>query len=373
METEAWPDPEQLRPLIEAGYELIPLTNHDDESVDERSRGKKPRDARWTTRDYSSFDAMVHMEEGGNVGVRLRQTDLVIDVDPRNFGDDGGDVDPFSELVLTLGLDPTAWPCVQTGSGGFHHYLIKPADLRVLGSVAGFPGVEFKTAGAQVVAPGSVHAMTGRNYRWRWGADDLPWLGAPTAPEALLGLIARTVEARATGGGEHVPEEVAQMLAALDPEDFQDQDRWLTLMQACHHASAGSARQEFIEWSTSDPRYADHSEIIGRRWDSLRADADGERVTYRTLHKMLRDADRAEAVPARSDAADDFDELTDDDLPKGAHDVAPPPNNAAKALRSDAPMHIAEEMLRGKALLRSNGDWYRYDRHLNHYRPVEDE
>ena len=98
------------------------------------------------------------------------------------------------------------------------------------------------------------------------------------------------------------------MLTHLDPGDFRDHDGWLTLMQACHHATAGDGRAEFVEWCTGDPAYADHGALIGIRWDSLHADADGDRVTYRTLHKIMRDSGAGDAIP-RTPAADDFDDV----------------------------------------------------------------
>ncbi|MCA6230057.1 MAG: PriCT-2 domain-containing protein, partial [Phenylobacterium sp.] len=116
------------------------------------------------------------------------------------------------------------------------------------------------------------------------------------------------------GGGEHDGEELAAMLAHLDPEDFRDQDRWFTLMQASHHATAGDGRQEFVDWSTGDPLYADDAGLIGRRWDSLHSDNAGARVTYRTLHKFMTDAGAGDAVP-RGAAADDFDAVSADDVP----------------------------------------------------------
>jgi hypothetical protein len=51
------------------------------------------------------------------------------------------------------------------------------------------------------------------------------------------------------------------------------------LMVDCH--AAGVDREAFIEWSISDPHYADHAELIERRWDSLRIGDWGRRVDAR--------------------------------------------------------------------------------------------
>ena len=305
------PDSAQIRPLAKAGYELIPLHrwDHADEHRGKRrERGKTPVHPNWTRRPYKNADQVAHMEKGGNVGVRLRATDLVVDVDPR--ADDGRwGVPAFNELCLRLGLVPD-WPRVETGGGGSHLYLKKPDDVSVVDGLPDFPGVEFKTLGRQVVAAGSVHP-SGRRYEWDPFNDDPS--EAPACPEALLDAIRRS-SAGSSGAeaGVHTAEELASMLEALDPEEFRVEDEWRSLMMACPHATAGAGREEFAEWSARDPLYADDGPEVRLRWDSLDAGREGA-VTYRTLHKLMRDAGAEAAIP-RPSAEDDFpDDLPDKD------------------------------------------------------------
>ena len=61
--------------------------------------------------------------------------------------------------------------------------------------------------------------------------------------------------------------EALAALLKLDPLDYGDHDSWLRVMMAAH--AAGIAQDVFIEWSTSDPQYADDAEIISRRWEVL--------------------------------------------------------------------------------------------------------
>ncbi len=292
-------EPSYVRTLGEAGYTLIPLKEPEATDEEGRSRGKSPRDTDWTKRDYSGFDAPDHMKRGGNVGVRLAATDLVIDVDPRNFA--AGDR-PLERLCEDTGLDVDLCPRVRTGSGGFHIYLRLPEGVKLRDTLGEYPGVEFKSAGRQVVAPGSVHPETGKCYYWETASPHPR--EAPEAPPRLVTLARRPTRTAAAGGGEYDQAQVGAMLEALRPEDFRDHDRWFRLMASCHHASNGEARGEFVEWSTRDPRYTTDAGVIGRRWDSLH-DSDGA-VTYRTLLGALREAGREDAIP-RTLPQDDFE------------------------------------------------------------------
>lgn len=305
------PDVSMIKPLIAAGLDLIPLHNHDfydKHRGKKRERGKSPRDFDWRRRKYKTKDILKNAEEGGNTGVRIPASIVVLDVDERNMPE-GDDV--LSRFVKDLGLKLERYPHVVTGSGGSHYYMGKPEDVAVRDSLEDYPGLEFKSAGRQVVAPGSVHPKTKKLYRFDDtgpGFDDIR-----PAPKNLLQLIKRPTVSTGSLGGECTSEEVMRMLDALDPEDFRDQDTWLTIMMAAHHASNGDARQEFIEWSTRDPEYADDAWIIGRRWDSLDAKVKNG-VTFRTLVKYCIDAGRDDVVP-RASVIDDFKGLdTSEDL-----------------------------------------------------------
>ncbi|GEM_PF-480185 len=313
--------------LVRTGLTLIPLHRWDAKDARGRDRGKTPRDGAWQARDYDSREVLEQARlDGRNVGVRLPPTWMVLDVDPRNFGgkddpDNAAGRDPLADLVRDARLDLSACPHVVTGSGGHHYWFRKPADVQVLDSLEDYPGVEFKSHGRQVVAPGSVHP-NGRRYEW----DDLAPFPeeAPQVPDTLLRLIRRPTRAHgeAAGFGELTPEMLAETLEQIDAEDFQNHDKWRDLMMACHHATAGEGRQEFIDWSTQDAKYQDDAWIIGRRWDSLHATAGkgGRPITVKLLHKFVQEAGGHVAV---ADAADDFDVYEDPaELGRGVDDKA---------------------------------------------------
>jgi len=306
--------------VIRAGLTLIPLHRWDAKDARGRPRGKTPLHGAWQARDYDSREVLeLAAREGINVGVRLPSDWLVLDVDPRNFPENS---EPLADLVGDTGLDLDSAPHTITGSGGHHYWFRKPAEVQVLDSLAEYPGIEFKSIGRQVVAPGSVHP-NGSKYRW----DDFAPVpeDAPPLPEAVLRLIRRPTRAHgeAAGFGELSPEMLAETLEQLDPEDFRDHDEWLTLMMACHHATAGEGRQEFIDWSTQDPEYVDHGRIIGHRWDSLHANPSGGRrgrpVTVKFLHKVVQ---AVGGEVARTRPEDDFDAYEDPaELGQGVDDA----------------------------------------------------
>lgn len=280
--------------------------------------GKRPVRSSWTTDPsvrLTSEEAQQRLSEGRNVGVVLGPRDLVLDVDPRNGGDES-----LKRLKADLSLDLSAYPTVRTGSGGLHIYMRLPHRAgRLKGDLGrdGYPGVELKFVGRQVVAPGSVHPETRGRYEVVQDLDPLDEdLGVPEAPKALLELAARPqASSKQTPPGAKSPEWLADALEHLDVSAYRgDHAKWLELMMACHDATGGAGCDEFVAWSTSDPIYSGQGETIARRWDSLDSKKAG-RVTARTLEKHLVDAGVAHLVqPDFEEAADDFaafDELPD--------------------------------------------------------------
>lgn len=311
------PDYSQMAIYAKCGFQLIPLHKWDSKSSHkgkERPDGKRPLHSDWVKKAYGAKVVAMAEAGGNNTGVRLTPEQLVIDVDPRNFPEGR---DSFAELCRDVGLDADAYPRVETGSGGLHVYMNKPADVSTLDSLEAYQGVEFKTYGRQVVAAGSRHP-NGKLYEWDLFAPELDSMfmpngkvGSARIPDRLLTLIRRPAKSGSSSadGGEYDQERIGKMLDGLDPTEFKDQDLWLTLMMSVHHASGGSARDEFIEWSTRDPQYADDGWIIGRRWDSLHRKTDGPARTYRTLNKFLKDAGKEDLIPTVSAAQDFADDI----------------------------------------------------------------
>ncbi|WP_278390901.1 AAA family ATPase [Stutzerimonas kunmingensis] len=279
-----------------ARLELIPL----------RVRDKVPADRQWQAREYDGVQVMDRARrEGLNLGVRLPADIVVVDVDPRNFPDGR---DSLADLAASFGLDLSTAPHVLTGNldhPGHHYYFRKPKGTTLLDSVDGFEGIEFKSLGRQVVAAGSIHPSGGL---YRWAPNSPPLYEMPDLPIQLMEKARRPDRPQrvATGAGELTPEQLAKTLEQLDPFDFGGkggQKRWQDLMMACHFATDGEGRQEFIDWCMGDPSYSGQEWRVGNRWDSLHSNK-ADVLTTASLQMFLNEVGGGIAAP---DPEDDFD------------------------------------------------------------------
>lgn len=272
-----YPQPSQLAAYAKAGWAFVKL-HHFSETrilVDKAGKkkvmqlGKAPIGKSWQKGGVSLEEAVQHMNGGKNVGAPIPEGWAVLDVDPRNFPDGRKVLREFGEKT---GFNLGDVPSVITGGGGRHFFLRLPAGYR--GSVhhPDFPGIEFKQHGTQVVTAGSIHPETRRYYNWAPGQNTIA--EAPECPESILALFRVQAPSGAKQGASGswsslTLDQIADGLKKLDPSNFRDQETWFGLMCSTHWLSGGEAIQEFIDWSTSDPSYTDHEEIITMRWDSL--------------------------------------------------------------------------------------------------------
>jgi len=179
---------QMLREYAEAGYALTPL-RHDATG----GPGKKPFKRGWEKTPYLPPEQLnPKLFQGYNWGVVLQDDDLVIDVDRRNFAE--GD-NPFERLVKSCPeaqrsvLLQTCY--VMTGGRfkdkpGYHIYLKKPSGVKVRAKHPDYRGLDFLSAGHQVVGAGSTHPETKFQYQIVGGRSLKVIL---PAPEWLLETI----------------------------------------------------------------------------------------------------------------------------------------------------------------------------------------
>lgn len=268
-----------LRPFRDAGYGLFPL------KVGEST----PRDVGWQTKDYANFDPPAWLVKDGRVGVLLAPDDLIIDIDPRNGGDQS-----FDRLCADIDNRLDA-PSVRSGGRGLHLYFKKPPELRTRVQHKDYPGIDFKRFGGYVVAPVSTH-KSGNLYR----LITPPPVAAFMAPQALLDMIEKPqAPPRVDDDGGIVScAQLEELLSVLDPADFGQGGKhhhdWLALGMACHDATDGFGMPEWLEWNARDETYGEQAFELNRlRWESFDV---GGGVSFRTLFHHVSKAGRRDLV-----------------------------------------------------------------------------
>lgn len=267
--------------------QLIPL----------KKGSKAPRDTAWTTRDYTDKEVQRWRASGGNIGLRLGPTDLVLDIDPQN-NREGLDADEIlDQLDKSLGSDLRSAPRNRTGRGGIHVLMTKPADMRVKKyPFTGRRDLEFKIKGSQIVAPGSIHPDTLRPYVEEKTGDPMP------IPDVLREHIERVITLSTGKVVDVQVSQVARCLELLDPTEFREHDTWLKLGMSVHAATGGGTdgKQLWLKWCWSDPHY-EGDEEVAERWDTFHPDGD---IGASTLFYFT--AKVAGFIPP-AEAADDFE------------------------------------------------------------------
>lgn len=278
------------REMAAQGIQFFPL----------KPLSKVPAEKGYLHKLYSPSEIKAAVWRGYNVGVNIKQSDLlVVDVDPRNGGD--ASIDQL-QRDFSFPVTPIVWS--GRGDGGHHIYLRAPQGVRLPAKVAAYPGIDFKGSG-HVAAPGSFHPNTCKAYTVdSWFDFTVPIADTPADLADALGRQP-VAKPRSTATPAISNDALAQLLSVLDPRDYAStgsQD-WFRLMCACHDATAGEGIEEFIEWCAGDPEYADehHIQMNRRRWASVRAASDSDLnqpATKATLYRAVAQAGHARMVAA---------------------------------------------------------------------------
>ncbi len=268
-------------------YDLIPVHPWN-KKIQGNDRGKTPRDTDWVNRVYGPAEPHTWIGCGNNVGVRIRPGQLVIDLDPRNYAGTDCEQSVAALFGCTSFNDlRQAVPMVHTGGGGWHIYCllpdgVGPSDL-TCGSTS-LPGVEFRYAGLTVMAAGSRHP-NGEYYHWETqGPPEL-------VPDPVLSVIRRQGEQVSTpyssGYKSLTGAQLTELiLDKLPVGNYADNAQWFPVMCGAHHATGGLGVDDFVAWSTSDPRYREDENTIRVRWESL---GDELKTTVYTVGTLIRE------------------------------------------------------------------------------------
>ncbi len=309
----------QLQPYLDGNADLIPLHIWNKQTKDKKGkvqeRGKTPLFPNWTKVPKNPTKVLQLIKKSHNVGYRLSDTDFIIDIDHRNFKEG---VDSLEELCNFLGIDDLSDTCptVITGSGGFHYYMRKPVGVHIRETIERFPGIEFKSAGRQVVTAGSKHP-NGNYYEW----DDFsPIYGEqPDVPEKLLEILQYEVPENQAATGTINNDQLSRLLEQLPIEQYANYDDYFKIICAAHHGTAGLGIDEFVSWALGNPDYANHEHGVRYKWSSLHGKETN--ITINSLYKevLVHGGDTAtitaqEDFEGINDFKDDRDEALDDDF-----------------------------------------------------------
>lgn len=264
---------DNLHYYVSAGMDLMPLHPWN-KRINQKERGKTPVHNDWPINNYKNNDLVKWISSGLNIGVRLRDVDLIVDIDPRNFT---GDVDTYAavaDLFNFLDFDDMIHDCptVKTGSGGYHVYFKLPQGVsskRIKTSLESIPGMDLKKKGGYVVAAGSRHP-NGNYYEWVNACEPI------TLSDCDLKRLTREEKNNSgysSGKGALNGTQLQELiLDKLEVTDYSDNDSWFPILCACHHITDGDGIEEFLEWSLGDLEYSDCENQIRNRWESLHSD-----------------------------------------------------------------------------------------------------
>lgn len=145
--------------------------------------GKHPRTANGfkdATLDEELISSWWKQWPEANIGLDCGRSNLlIIDVDPRNNGDE-----TLADLELSHGRLPKTLTALTGGGGQHYYYDVNSVDARQRGRILG-QGVELKGDGGYVVAPPGTH-VSGKRYEWDFGHGSMEF-----PPQWLLDMDRR--------------------------------------------------------------------------------------------------------------------------------------------------------------------------------------
>ncbi|QNU66549.1 DUF927 domain-containing protein [Ruminiclostridium herbifermentans] len=125
--------------------------------------GKHPILSRWEAKATTNEDKILTEFNNypyANIGFATGNGIFALDIDKRHGGYES--LKEHGELKETVSA--------KTGGGGSHHYYKIPEGIKIPNKVAILPGVDIRSDGGLVVAPGSIH-ISGAQYEWMPGCS----------------------------------------------------------------------------------------------------------------------------------------------------------------------------------------------------------
>lgn len=238
--------------------------------------GKHPVMSNWQLGVIWADDQIENMAEYGQLqsfGVLVNGY-LVVDIDPRNGGNDG-----YESLcdALDVELADEAGFTVKTGGGGRHIYYKLPEEIKLRSHDRRFKGIDFKSSGF-VVGCGSFH-KSGNFYEAEHGSPS----EITECPSELIEILLRPErtedEVFTLDSKNYSIAEMEDMLKYI--KDGDEYDPWLHVGMAIHEATEGNGFELWDRWSSQFSKY--RAEEMDAKWHSFGKDGVSEKITEATL------------------------------------------------------------------------------------------
>ena len=212
---------------------------------------------------------------GKNAGVACGRGFVILDIDPRNGGNES-----LARLLEANGSLPKTWQ-VASGGGGTHYYFSVEGEQR---SGKRVDGVDLIGLGGYALTAGSVHPNQ-KQYEWEIHPSECAM--APL-PEWVRDVCCGVPVERPTGqsvsyDSVYDEQDLRDALEFLDPNMGEPQWREIGL---CIH-SAGFPIEIWDEWSQKSNRYS--KKVLEEKWSRFVADKPGGK-TIRSLFWLAEEA-----------------------------------------------------------------------------------
>ena len=226
---------------------------------------------------------------------------LIIDIDPRNGGNEG-----YAALVSDTGVDykKESGLVVATGGGGWHIYFKHEGNEKLNGKIKKYKGVDFKSSGF-VVGAGSMH-KSGSCYEVEKGHSD----DVGTMPEKLFDLLVKRVNESSfnVSDDETTEAQIADYLSFI--KCYDEYEDWVQIGMAIHEALCGDGFDLWVEWSKQSASF-DYNGMESK-WHSFGKHASP--VTVGTLKAKASEGGYIEPVTFVTDLTYEVDQLDTNDI-----------------------------------------------------------
>lgn len=251
--------------------------------------GKHPKLQNWQSKQYTEEELVAIEDSGPDSFGALVNGYLVIDIDPRNGGDEG-----YKQLCKDTNTDyeKESSFVVFTGGGGKHIYFKAPEGVQLKSKLGQYNGVDFKSSGF-VVGAGSLH-KTGLLYESIKGAPS----DIAEPPKKLVELLEKKVNPKNSAfslpDDKMDEQKIQDMLDCIDPDcDYED---WLHIGMAIHDETCGEGFDLWDAWSSNGSKY--NQKEMDFKWHSFGKSPDP--VTIGTLIRIAEDNGYQESVTFES-------------------------------------------------------------------------